>query len=221
MGVVVDSGMVTSSRWAVFFANNLGLSWVSQIQSGRPYPVSTGSAGFANGRFFGAGSETQQRPNQLPDGSVSVAGLASAFGQSLLIGPAGVQQCISSALFSNAQCQSLQNTFNAPAGASGAGAVDSLNPNQVVDFRQVSGNVGRDAGRGSNFVKFDASLHKSFAIPRIQPVTLYFRSSSFNLFTPPNSLPFNTNDVLTALPLSAVADPPHPTGFRLLPPATS
>jgi hypothetical protein len=219
MGVVLDSGKVTSKGWAGVFANNLGLSWVGQIQSGRPYPVSTGSAGFANGRFFGAGSETQQRPNQLPDGSLSVAGLASSFGQNLLIGPAGVAQCNASGLFTPAQCGALQNTFAAPAGASPLGAVDTLNPNSLVDFQQVSGNVGRDAGRGSNFVKFDASLHKTFAIPKAERVKVELRFDAFNVFNTSNFLSYNTNDVLTALGLSVVPDPTDPTATRMVPTA--
>jgi hypothetical protein len=219
MGVVLDSGKVTSKGWAGVFANNLGLSWVGQIQSGRPYPVSTGSAGFSNGRFFGAGSETQQRPNELPDGSLSVAGLASAFGQNLLIGPAGVAQCNASGLFTAGQCGALQNTFNAPAGASSRGALDTLNPNQIVDFQQVSGNVGRDAGRGSNFVKFDASLHKTFAIPKAERVKVELRFDAFNVFNTANFLSYNTNDVLTALGLSVVPDPADPTATRMVPAA--
>jgi len=59
MGVVLDSGKLTTNRFMGWIANNLGLSWVGQIQSGRPYPLSTGDTAFANGsRFFGAGSET-------------------------------------------------------------------------------------------------------------------------------------------------------------------
>jgi hypothetical protein len=220
MGVVLDSGKVTSKGWAGVFANNLGLSWVGQIQSGRPYPVSTGSAGFANGRFFGAGSETQQRPNEMADGSLSVAGLASAFGQNWLIGPAGVAQCNASGLFTPGQCGALQNTFAAPAGASGLGSVDTLNPNSIVDFRQVSGNVGRDAGRGSNFVKFDASLHKTFAIPKAERVKVELRFDAFNVFNTSNFLSYNTNDVLTALSPSVVPDPSDPNGLAVLPTST-
>src|SRR5579859_1994655 len=78
MGVVLDSGKFTQSHVGGWFLNNLGLSWVGQIQSGRPYPISTGTAGFGGSeRFFGAGSETQQRPSVLPNGTITTAGIAS------------------------------------------------------------------------------------------------------------------------------------------------
>jgi hypothetical protein len=35
------------------------------------------AAGFADGRFLGAGNETQQRPNVLPNGTLSTARIAS------------------------------------------------------------------------------------------------------------------------------------------------
>jgi hypothetical protein len=206
MGVVLDSGKLTGNRWSGFLANNLGLSWVGQIQSGRPYPVSTGSAGFANGRFFGPGSETQQRPNALPDGTLSTAGIASFDGSNALFGPAAVAQCNASGFFTAAQCASIKNTFNAPSGASGLGAVDALNPNQNVDFQSVSGNVGRDAGRGSPFVKFDASLHKAYSIPRAENVKLELRFDAINVFNHSNLISNNSNDVLNALAFSATFD---------------
>ena len=205
MGVVLDSGKVTSNTFGGFFANNLGLSWLGQVQSGRPYPFSSGSAGFSNGRFFGFGSETQQRPNQLPDGSVSVAGISSAFGDNALFGPGAVAMCNASGFFSPAQCASIQNTFLAPAGASTRGSIDAMT-GQIVDFRQVNGNVGRDSGRGSNFVKFDASLHKSFAIRGAERVKLELRVDAFNILNTSNFLSYNTNDVLTAMSFSFAKD---------------
>jgi hypothetical protein len=195
MGVVLDSGHMTTNRYAGFFANNLGLSWVGQLQSGRPYPISTGSAGFANGRFFGAGSETQQRPNVLPDGTLSVAGLASAFGDNAAptaIPVPGAAQCL------------VPGTSVTTFGASCLGAIDPVSGN-VIDFQQVSGNLGRDAGRGSPFVKFDGSLHKSFGMPRYENIKLELRFDAFNVFNHTNWTSFNSNDVLTILPLSASA----------------
>jgi hypothetical protein len=212
MGVVLDSGKVTGNRWTGFFSNNLGLSWVGQIQSGRPYPFSTGTAGFANGRFFGAGSETQQRPNQLADGTVSSAGIAAFDGANALFGPGAVASCNSSGFFSPAQCASIQNTFLAPAAASSKGAVDVLT-GDIVDFQKVSGNVGRDAGRGSNFVKFDASLHKTFAMPKAERVRLELRFDAFNVFNTSNFLSYNTNDVLTALAFATTPTGPAPNFF--------
>jgi hypothetical protein len=212
MGVVLDSGRMTTNRYAGFIANNLGLSWVGQLQSGRPYPLSTGSAGFANGRFFGAGSETQQRPNQLADGSISTAGLASAFQNNALFGPGAVTACNTAGLPA-AQCASLQNTFLAPAGASGLGAEDAIT-GDIVDFKQVSGNVGRDAARGSPFVKFDASLHKSFNMPKYENIKLEFRFDAFNVFNHTNFISYNSNDVLTAMGFSLTpAGNPAPDFF--------
>jgi len=196
MGVVLDSGRFTQSRVPGWFANNLGLSWVGQIQSGRPYPISTGTAGFGGSeRFFGAGSETQQRPNVLPDGTISTSGIASFDGSNALFGPNAVTKCIAAGLPSG-MCNSIQNTFLAPVGSSGA--IDAITGDSV-DFRSVSGNLGRDAGRGSPFVKFDASLHKSFSMPKYENIRLELRFDAFNIFNHSNWTSFNTNDVLTAL----------------------
>jgi hypothetical protein len=206
MGVVLDSGRMTPNRYLGFLANNLGLSWVGQLQSGRPYPLSTGSAGFANGRFFGAGSETQQRPNQLADGTISVSGLADAFGSNALFSgsPASTLLCTSSG-FTAAQCASMVNTFLAPGGASGAGAIDSLS-GETVDFRSVNGNVGRDVARGSPFYKFDASLHKAFSMPKYEQIKLELRFDAFNVFNHTNPIAYNSNDVLTAMGLNVKTD---------------
>lgn len=204
MGVVLDSGRQTDNRWAGVFANNMGLSWVGQLQSGRPYPLSTGSAGFASSRFFGAGSETQQRPNALTGGVISTAGIASAFGNNALFGPGAVASCVTAG-FTTAQCNSIQNTFLAPAGADPSGAIDAIT-GDVVDFQQVSGNVGRDVARGSPFVKFDASLHKSFSIPGTERVKVEFRFDAFNVFNHTNFISYNSNDVLTAMGFSLLTD---------------
>lgn len=201
MGIVLDSGKLTSSRIVGFFANNLGLSWVGQIQSGRPYPLSTGDTAFANGsRFFGAGSETQQRPNVLPDGTISVAGIGSAGGVIGNFGQGAPAACI--ALGNPAAfCNTIQNTFIAPPGASPSGPVDALT-GDVVDFKLANGNLERNAARGSGFVRFDASLHKSFSIPRAEKVKVELRFDAFNVFNHANWVSFNSNDVLTILPLS-------------------
>ena len=206
MGVVLDSGRMFSNHFAGAIGNNLGLSWVGQLQSGRPYPLSTGSAGFANGRFFGAGSETQQRPNQLADGTISVSGIADAFGSNALFSgsPASTLLCTSSG-FSAAQCASMVNTFLAPGTASGLGAVDALS-GETVDFRSVNGNVGRDVARGSPFYKFDASLHKTINMPKYENIKLELRFDAFNIFNHTNPISYNTNDVLTAMGLSVKTD---------------
>lgn len=197
MGVVLDSGKLTTNRFMGWVANNLGLSWVGQIQSGRPYPLSTGDTAFANGsRFFGAGSETQQRPNVLSDGTISVAGIGSAGG---VIGNFTAATCIAAGN-SAAFCNANANTFAAPAGAAGAGPVDVFDNSVVVDFKQANGNLERNAARGSPFAKFDVSVHKLFAVR--ENVKLEFRFDAFNVFNHSNWTSFNSNDVLTALPFS-------------------
>ncbi|MCU1219755.1 MAG: hypothetical protein JWN42_952, partial [Candidatus Angelobacter sp.] len=197
MGVVLDSGKLTSNRFMGWAANNLGLSWVGQIQSGRPYPLSTGDTAYANGsRFFGAGSETQQRPNVLPDGTISVAGIGSAGG---VIGNFTAATCITAGN-SAAFCNANANTFAAPATAGPAGPVDVFDNSQVVDFKLANGNLERNAARGSPFVKFDASLHKQFTV--YENVKVEFRFDAFNVFNHTNWTSFNSNDVLTALGFS-------------------
>jgi hypothetical protein len=204
MGVVLDSGRLTTNRWAGVFANHLGLSWVGQLQSGRPYPVSTGTAGFGGSeRFFGAGSETQQRPNVLPNGTISTAGIASFNGANALFGPTAVTVCINAG-FPVAQCNAIQNTFAAPGGA--AGAIDAITA-KPVDFQFVNGNLERDAGLSSPFVRFDTSLHKSFSMPKHENIKLEFRFDAFNLFNHSNWGSFNSNDVLTALGLATTGSP--------------
>lgn len=198
--LLLDSGRVTDRFAVCWLANDLTLGFLGQLQSGRPYPISTGTAGFANERFFGAGNETQQRPNVLADGTLSTAGIASSTGSNLLIGPGGVAACIASGQPA-ALCNSIQNTFLAPAGASALGAVDSITQD-IVDFKFLNGNVERDAGRGDPFYKLDVSLQKTFKIPRAARVNFEVRADAFNVFNHTNFQGFNSNDVLAALGLS-------------------
>ncbi len=200
MGVVLDSGKLTTNKWVGGFANNLGLSWVGQIQSGRPYPLSTGSSGFnSSGRFFGAGNETQQRPSVLADGTITTSGIASFDGGNALFGPGAVSRCIAAG-FPAAQCNAIQNTFLAPVGIN-SGAIDTVT-GDAVDFKLVNGNVGRDAARGSPFVKFDASVHKTFNIPKYENIKLELRMDAFNIFNHSNLIAYNGNDILEVMTAS-------------------
>lgn len=201
MGVVLDSGKMFTNRFMGWVANNLGVSWIGQLQSGRPYPLSTGDTAYANGsRFFGAGSETQQRPSVLSDGTISVAGIGSAGGVIGNFGPNAPAACI--ALGNPAAlCNSLPNTFLAPASAGPAGPVDALT-GEVVDFKLANGNLERNAARGSAFVRFDTSVHKVFTVPKYENLKLELRFDAFNVFNHSNWASFNSNDVLTILPLS-------------------
>ncbi|HLJ86880.1 MAG TPA: carboxypeptidase regulatory-like domain-containing protein [Candidatus Angelobacter sp.] len=201
--VVLDSGRMTENRFLGWVANDLGLNFVGQLQSGRPYPVSTGSAGYADGRFFGVGSETQQRPNVLSDGTISTAGIASFNGSNALFGPGAVASCVGAG-FAAATCNSIRNTFLAPANASKLGAVDALT-GDAVDFQFLNGNLERDAGRGAPFYRLDTSLHKEFKVAHAENIRLDLRADAFNLFNHPNYEQFNSNDVTSALGLSLTA----------------
>jgi len=211
MGVVLDSGKLFSNHFMGVIGNNVGLSWIGQIQSGRPYPISTGTSGFnSSGRFFGAGNETQQRPNVAADGTINTSGIASFNGENALFGPTAVAACIAGG-FPAAQCAAIQNTFAAPAGS---GAKDGIT-GAPVDFALVNGNLKRDAGRGSPFAKFDASLHKSITVPRAENVKVELRFDAFNIFNHTNWQGFNSNDTTNVLSpsvtglgtLAAVANP--------------
>jgi hypothetical protein len=199
MGVVLDSGKFTQSHVGGWFLNNLGLSWVGQLQSGRPYPISTGTAGFGGSeRFFGAGSETQQRPSVLPNGTLTTSGIASFNGSNALFGPGAVSKCIAAG-FAAAQCSAIQNTFAAP--VANSGAIDAVD-GSPVDFQLVSGNLSRDLGRGSPFVEFDPSIKKSFSVANHENVKLELRFDAFNVFNHSNFGSYNSNDVLSALGVS-------------------
>ncbi len=207
MGVQLDSGKVTNTNGLRWFTNDVGLSWIGQLQSGRPYPISTGSAGFnSSARFFGAGNETQQRPNVLPDGTLSTAGIASFDASNALFGPSAVAQCNASGFFTATQCASIQNTFAPPAGVTFTGAVDAVTK-APVEFQFVNGNLQRDAGRGSPFYGFDVSLKKTFKIPRTEHVSFELRADALNIFNHSNFQGFNSNDDLNNVFLSTTGAP--------------
>lgn len=179
---VIDTGRLSNTNILRWFTNDITLGFVEQLQSGRPYPFSTGSAGFADAIFFGAGNETQQRPDVLPDGTISTAGIASTDGTNGLFvtGP-------------NA------NTFLAPADRSDLGAL-SADTGEVVDFKKINGNLKRDAGRGSPFYRTDASLKKTFRVPRAETLRLELQVDALNLFNHSNWQGFNANNILSLLP---------------------
>lgn len=191
-GVVLDSGKVTNMMVARWFTNDLGLSFVGQLQSGRPYPFSTGTAGFDSSVFFGAGNETQQRPIVLPDGTISTAGIAASDGSNALFSPAAVAAC-TAAGFGATACNNLRNTWLAPAGASAHGAIDALT-GDTVDFQLVNGTLQRDGGRGSPFYRLDTSLKKTFKVPHAERLSLELRADAFNVLNHPNWQGFNGNN---------------------------
>src|SRR5207245_2156986 len=101
----------------------LGLN--GNLHSGQPYGLSTGEAPFSGSKFFGLGAETQERPNVLQGGVLSVTNIPSYAGGNLEISPAGFAAC--EAVYGNAPgaCPAA-TTFNAPAGASSSGPQDTL-----------------------------------------------------------------------------------------------
>ncbi|HEY2233936.1 MAG TPA: TonB-dependent receptor [Candidatus Angelobacter sp.] len=181
---VFDSGRLSDTNVLRWFTNDITFGVVEQLQSGRPYPFSTGTGGYANAIFFGTGSETQQRPNVLPDGTLSSAGLASADGTNGLIlnGP-------------------FANTFAAPADASPSGSVAADDPNTVVDFKQLNGNLKRDAGRSDPFYRTDASLKKTFRVPKAENVRIELQADALNLLNHANYQGFNAFNALSLLSL--------------------
>ena len=196
---VIDTGRLSQTNILRWFTNDITLGFIEQLQSGRPYPFSTGSGGYADAIFFGAGNETHQRPDVLPDGTISSAGLASADGTNGLFGPGAVAACIAGGNPA-AQCTAMQNTFLAPADASGLGTLDVNG--DVVDFRKINGNLKRDAGRGSPFYRTDASLKKSFNMPKAENVKLELQVDALNIFNHSNFQGFNANNFLSLLPSS-------------------
>jgi carboxypeptidase family protein/TonB-dependent receptor-like protein len=201
-GVVLDSGRATDTPVIRWFTNDLGLSFVGQLQSGRPYPFSTGTAAFANGRFFGTGSETQQRPIVLPDGTITTAGLPSFEGVNASFGQNAPAACQAlSPTFTAAQCGAIQNTFVAPGDASSLGPVDALT-GDVVDFKVLNGNLVRDAGVSDPFYKIDVSLKKEFKMPRTEHVSLELRADAFNVLNHANYQGFNGNNITALLGFS-------------------
>jgi hypothetical protein len=127
--------------------NDWTFSFIGSVQTGRPYPVSTGDGSFSGSAFPALGSETNQRPNicnaadastipgcaGAPVGAIVATNIATHGGSTLQISEAGVTACNSpnpggGAAYSaaSANCAALRTTFVAPAGRSSSGPVDSI-----------------------------------------------------------------------------------------------
>lgn len=187
-GLVFDTERLTQTSFIKHIVNDWTIGVIGQLQSGRPYPVSTGDVPFATSAFFGAGNESQQRPNVLPDGTLTSTNIASAFGTNLNVSQAG-----------RAVCNCPQTTFLAPADADPRGSVDTFT-GDLVDFKYVNGNLVRNAGHGSPYYRFDMSFIKAFPIR--ENMRLEFKADVFNIFNHPLFLLFNTNDVLSLMAVS-------------------
>ncbi len=175
--------------------NNWTFGMIGTLQSGRPYPVSTGDGLFSGSQFPALGNETNQRPNVNPDGTLTTAGIGS-FGQGNdNISEADVAACNTAAL---PNCSQIQTTWLAPAGASGSGPRDSYT-GQPVDFKFVNGNLVRNAGQTLPLYRFDISLTKAFKIPKWESSSLELKLDVFNVFNHPLFILNNGNDALAGV----------------------
>jgi len=177
--------------------NDWAFSFIGTAQSGRPWPISTGDGVFSGSTFFGFGAESTQAPNVLPDGSLSTAGIAGR-GANLLISQAGAAACPFGVCVP-------QNTFLAPGGASASGPVDMIT-GDPVDFKYISGNVGRNQGVGDPYVRGDVSLRRAFRIPVREGIVVELRADLFNFANHTNFWQFNAADILSGLAPCAPRD---------------
>jgi hypothetical protein len=194
----------------------IGNDWtfgvIGTLQSGRPYPISTGDRFFSSRSFPGIGNETPQRPNVLADGTINVTNIGSTGQGTLLISQAG-----------NTVCPGCpQTTFTAPAGANSSGPIDTIacknsvgavgacggafTKNIPVDFQFLSGNLARDAGLTSPYKRFDISLIKAIRIPRHETWRVELKVDLINAFNHPLFTQFNGNDTLNLFPVSTAAN---------------
>jgi hypothetical protein len=198
--------------------NNWKFAVLSSLQSGRPFPVSTGDASFTGLNFSALGSETMQRPNICtggspvpsckgePVGALVATNIGSISGTNLEVGPAGVSACVAAGL---ANCAALQTTYSAPAGASTSGPVDSF-AGTPVDFQYIDGNLARNVGQSLALYRFDISLTKAINIPKWESASLELKMDVFNLFNHPLFIFNNSFDTLNLLrlpPLSVNGEP--------------
>lgn len=218
--LVADTNNLLNGRIAGTILNNWTFGVLGTLQSGRPFPVSTGDGAFSGSNFPAIGAETNQRPNichagsaitgcgGAPSGAIIATNIASISGSNLEVGQSGVAACITAGL---TNCAALQTTFNAPAGASTAGPVDSFT-GVPVDFQYISGNLGRNAGQTAPLYRFDISFGRTFHIPKWESASLELRMDAFNAFNHPLFILNNANDVLNflSLPKLTVNGQPNP-----------
>ena len=192
IGAVFDTEKLMGNSFLRHFVNDWQFAVSTQLNSGKPWPISTGDVPFANALFFGINNESFQRPNVLSDGTVSTAGIADAFGGggfgNYLISPNAVTSCLS--VLPSGPCPTA-NTFLAPSGASALGAVDAYT-GDIVDFQQLNGNLRRNAGRTDPYYRTDLSITRSFRVPvRSEGIRVELRADFFNLFNRTNFIVTN------------------------------
>src|SRR5262249_19585749 len=149
------------------------------------------------------GNESFQRPDVLPDGRLSTAGIAGAFGTNFLVSPAGVAACKAK----QPVCP-VANTFLAPAAADQKNGPLDIFSGDVVDIAKYSGNVGRNAGRTDPYARTDVSVTRTFRVPKREQMRVELRADFFNLLNRANFQLFNANDVLDVLTVPSLSSSP-------------
>ncbi len=210
---VTDTNRLIGTRVLKEIVNDWTFSLLGSVQSGRPYPVSTGDGFFTGSAFAALASETNQRPNictagstlpgcaSAPTGALVATNIGSISGTNLAIGPAGVALCQAAGL---ANCAALQTTFAPPAGlASTSGPVDSY-AGTPVDFQFLNGNLVRNAGLSLGLTRFDISLLKAFRIPKWETASVELKMDVFNVFNHVMFIANDSNDVLNVLTLPSM-----------------
>ena len=170
-------------------ANNWQFGVIGLLQSGRPYPISTGEVPYTGTFYPGVGSETQERPNVLPDGTLIATNIPSDGGLNLLVSQNGA-----------AACSCPRTTFLAPSNADPKGPVDSFT-GDLVDFQFLNGNLARNVGKTDPFYRFDLSLTKT--IPIRERFSIELRANIINVFNHTNFILFNGADTLDLFPISS------------------
>jgi hypothetical protein len=196
--VVLDTDNLVSMPIVKHVVNNWTFGLLSTLQSGRPFPVSTGDGPSATTIFPALGNETAQRPNVLPNGTLVATNIGSASGTNLAISSAGVAACQK---FQPAASCPAATTFLAPAGANPAGPADSYS-GDPVDFQFFSGNLVRNAGQSLPLYRFDVSVKKAFKIPKWESAALELKMDVFNVFNHPLFILNNGNDNLAVIPIN-------------------
>ncbi len=148
---VADTEKLTGMRFVRTVVNDWTFSFIGSVQTGRPYPVSTGDGSFSGSAFPALGAETNQRPNictagstipgcaGAPVGALVATNIGSHGASTLLISgdPTNPNSGVFAACAAGApNCASLATTWLAPAGASGSGPLDSITGNPV-DFQFI------------------------------------------------------------------------------------
>jgi hypothetical protein len=211
---VLDTEKLTGMRFVSTAVNDWTFSFIGSVQTGRPYPVSTGDGSFSGSAFPALGSETNQRPNicnaadastipgcaGAPVGALVATNIGTHGASTLLISQSGVAAACAAGA---PNCASLQTTFLAPAGASASGPRDSIT-HAPVDFQFLNGNLGRNLGLTKGLTDFDISLLKAFRIPKRESMRVELKMDVFNVFNHTNFIGNDSNDTINALSLPAL-----------------